>query len=323
MTLIVLAIAWLLGLVAADLLQPAAAALLGLAGAGGLLAALGGKAPRLRLAGLALACAALGGLRLAASQAPSTPQSIQRLNDRGELTVEGLVIDDPRRSADGQRVTLAAERAWVGGRPAQASGLVLATLPTYPERHYGDRLRLSGQLSTPREAERPGQFDYRQYLARKRIFSLMDVKSARLVAESQGGTLWSGLLALRDRARRVLLHELPEPQASLAVGILLGLQSSIPDNVSADFSTTGTSHILVISGWNISIIAAALYRLAEALRLDKRRAFWAILATIWLYTLFKGWTQSNKSDHVCGKVGGTMFITRSHIIVCYIRRRLR
>ena len=51
---------------------------------------------------------------------------------------------------------------------------------------------------------RPGQFDYRQYLARKRIFSLMDAKSARLVAEGQGGALWSGLLALRDRARRSL-----------------------------------------------------------------------------------------------------------------------
>lgn len=302
MTLIFLAIAWLLGLVAADLLHPAAAALLGLAGAGGLLAALAGRAPRLRLAGLALACMALGGLRLAGSQAPSTPQSVQRLNERGELTIEGLVSDDPRRTADGQRVTLAAERAWLGDHLVPASGLVLATLPSYPERHYGEQLRLTGRLTTPREAERPGQFDYRQYLARKRIFSLMDAKSARLVAEGQGGALWSGLLALRDRARRVLLRELPEPQASLAVGILLGLQSSIPSDVSADFSTTGTSHILVISGWNISIIAAALYSLAEGLGVSKRRAFWPILATIWLYALFVGATPTVIRAAVMGTI---------------------
>jgi competence protein ComEC len=37
---------------------------------------------------------------------------------------------------------------------------------------------------------------------------------------------------------------------------------------------------------NISIIAAALYSTAKGLRLPKRKAFWAILFTIWLYTLF-------------------------------------
>jgi competence protein ComEC len=45
---------------------------------------------------------------------------------------------------------------------------------------------------------------------------------------------------------------------------------------------------LVISGWNISIIAAALYTAAESLRISKRKAFWAILSTIWLYTFFVG-----------------------------------
>jgi len=88
----------------------------------------------------------------------------------------------------------------------------------------------------------------------------------------------------------VLLRELPEPQASLAVGILLGLQSSIPADVSANFSATGTSHILVISGWNISIIAAALYSLAEGLNISKRKAFWPSLGMIWLHTLFVGAT---------------------------------
>src|SRR6185312_10071660 len=76
----------------------------------------------------------------------------------------------------------------------------------------------------------------------------------------------------------------------LAVGILLGLQSSIPDDVTATFSATGTSHILVISGWNISIIAAALYAAAGGLKLSQRAAFWAILICIWLYTLLVGAT---------------------------------
>jgi competence protein ComEC len=179
---------------------------------------------------------------------------------------------------------------------------VLVKLPAYPERRYGDRLSLKGMLTTPREAERPGQFDYRAYLVRKRIFALMEPKTARLLSERNASRAWAALLDVRDRARRVLLRELPEPQASLAVGILLGLQSSIPADVAANFSATGTSHILVISGWNITIIAAALYSVAGGLRLSKRKAFWAILACIWLYTLFVGATPTVIRAAVMGTI---------------------
>jgi competence protein ComEC len=213
-----------------------------------------------------------------------------------------VVVEDSRRTAEGQRLLVAAERVVLGGRARAAEGLVLVALPPYPERRYGDRLLLVGALSTPHEAERPGEFDYRQYLARKRIFSLMEPTAVRRLAENQASPFWSALLGLRDHARRVLLRELPEPQASLAVGILLGLQSSIPDDVNATFSATGTSHILVISGWNITIIAAALYSVADGLRLPRRKAFWAILITIWLYTLFVGATPTVIRAAVMGTI---------------------
>lgn len=302
MTLIILAIAWLLGIVVADLLPLPLPLLAAAAVTGGLLAAALGRMPRLRLAALALCCAALGGARLELAQVAATPRSVWLLNDQGDLTLEGVVVEDPKRSEDGQRALIAAERAIVNGKPRVVEGLVLVKLPPYPERRYGDRLRLSGPLTTPREAERPGQFDYRAYLARKRIFALLEPKAARLLSERNGSPAWSALLDLRDRGRRVLLRTLPEPQASLAVGILLGLQSSIPDDVSADFSSTGTSHILVISGWNITIIATALYAVAGGLRLSRTSAFWAILGTIWLYTLFVGATPTVIRAAVMGTI---------------------
>jgi competence protein ComEC len=288
MTLILLAIAWMLGIIAADMLHMPLTPLLVGAAFGGVVAVLAGRMPRVRLAALLLCCAALGGARLDMALVRPTPHSVWLLNDSGDLRIEGVVVDDPKRAEDGQRALIAADRALVGGKTQLVEGLVLVKLPPYPERRYGDRLQLTGALNTPREAERPGQFDYRQYLARKRIFALMEPKTTRLLSTRNGYRVWAALLNVRDSARRVLLRELPEPQASLAVGILLGLQSSIPDDVAANFSATGTSHILVISGWNISIIAAALYSLAEGLQISKRKAFWPILVSIWLYTLFVG-----------------------------------
>jgi competence protein ComEC len=41
---------------------------------------------------------------------------------------------------------------------------------------------------------------------------------------------------------------LPEPQASLLNGILLGDDSGLPADVQDEFRLTGTTHIIAISG---------------------------------------------------------------------------
>ncbi|NIV34463.1 MAG: ComEC family competence protein, partial [Anaerolineae bacterium] len=59
----------------------------------------------------------------------------------------------------------------------------------------------------------------------------------------------------------VLARLVPDPEASLLQGILLGIRSGIPEDLYEDYNTTGTSHIIVISGSNITFIAA-LFALA-------------------------------------------------------------
>jgi competence protein ComEC len=56
------------------------------------------------------------------------------------------------------------------------------------------------------------------------------------------------LYAFKARAKNVIAHILPEPQASLLTGILLGDDSGIPKSVQEAFRTTGTSHVIAISG---------------------------------------------------------------------------
>lgn len=288
MILIYTAIAWLIGLIIADNLTIPIIPSFGVA----MLAALGAiftrKYPRLRLLLLLGCCMAAGACRMAIAAPQPAPGDIVHHVAQGELRMIAVIVEDPQHTENKQRTVLAVERVQVAHRWQPGTGLILATLPVYPERSYGDRLELRGPIKLPREADRPGAFDYRQYLARRGIFTIMEPKTVRLLQEQQGNPLRMALLDLRNHSRRVLTRCLPEPQAALAIGILLGLQSAIPDTVSEAFSITGTSHILVISGWNITIIATALYAIAERMRLSKQHAFWAILVTIWLYTLFVG-----------------------------------
>ena len=48
---------------------------------------------------------------------------------------------------------------------------------------------------------------------------------------------------------------LPEPAAGLAAGILIGLRERVDRELAADFTTTGLSHVVAISGWNIALVA--------------------------------------------------------------------
>jgi competence protein ComEC len=59
---------------------------------------------------------------------------------------------------------------------------------------------------------------------------------------------------------------------------------------------------LVISGWNITIIGAALYRFTDGVRLARHKAFWAILLCIWLYTMFVGATPTVIRAAVMGTI---------------------
>ena len=95
--------------------------------------------------------------------------------------------------------------------------------------------------------------------------------------------------SLRSRLAQNLTRVLPEPQASLAQGIVLGIRSNIPLSLKNDFARSGTAHLLAISGINLSIMAGIL--LSMGIWLFGRRHYlyvWLALGIIWLYALITG-----------------------------------
>ena len=61
----------------------------------------------------------------------------------------------------------------------------------------------------------------------------------------------------RDGRGDAVQRALPEPEAGLAAGILIGLRERVDRTLAADFATAGVSHVVAISGWNIAIVAGA------------------------------------------------------------------
>jgi len=98
------------------------------------------------------------------------------------------------------------------------------------------------------------------------------------------------IFALQARALEMVHRLYPDPESALLAGILLGVESGIPPDVQRAFKDTGTAHIIAISGFNITIIAALCIKVFTRLLGGQRRFLAAVfsLVVISLYTLLVG-----------------------------------
>ena len=136
--------------------------------------------------------------------------------------------------------------------------VVAATLPPFPVVAAGAVVEVDGRLRPP-----PDDDPYGEYLRRTGASGSLDARSLRVVEPPS-----FSLQAARDGAGDALRRALPEPEAGLAAGILIGLRDRVDRDLAAAFTTAGVSHVVAISGWNIAIVAALV---GAALRGRPRR----------------------------------------------------
>jgi len=135
--------------------------------------------------------------------------------------------------------------------------------------HYGDRIRFSAKLTVPRNFRNPGAFDYRSYLADRNIAALGSTKTENV--ERLPGFMGSPIALWRSRLHRGVIakvHEMwPPREAALIDAMVIGEEGFIDRDTRADFQRSGTYHVLVVSGMNVSILAFVVFWTLHRLRL--------------------------------------------------------
>jgi competence protein ComEC len=214
--------------------------------------------------------AAIVALRLLLGPAP--PPVPELPQDRGPWTAVVESVGSPR---DGQQVArLLLETA---GGPVR----VAATLPSYPTVRSGAVVEVGGRLRPPPEDD-----PYGEYLRRTGAAGSLDGRGLTVLAPPTGLSLQPA----RDAAGDALRLALPEPEAGLAAGILVGLRERVDRALAADFATAGASHVVAISGWNIAIVAGLV---AAAMRGRPRRVVSLVIAgTVLAYVVAAGGSPS-------------------------------
>ena len=276
------------GILATDLEVAAPSPGAGMVGAVvvGVAAVLGGRGWAL-VAAVALVGAVAGSWRQAEveSAAADPASSVASLVDGREHTLVGSVTDDPRPRGDRLQIVVSElVVASAEGRPL--ADRLLVWLPRGIDVRTGDRLRLTTRVEL---AEDFDGFAYREYLGRQGVAGIARARSAEVLSGAGGPA--PALAVLRGTLLHGLNHLVPEPEAALGAGILLGVRASIAPEINDAFSTAGLTHVVAISGWNIAIVAAivmALVRPLERTRGGRWTTALAAASTVATYVMLTG-----------------------------------
>jgi competence protein ComEC len=285
LTLVYFGGAWLLGLVVASLTTQTPWPLALLGPGLGIAAALSTRRRAPLALGLVAGLLILGGMwRYEQARPPTEPSGIAAFNDGAAVRLRALVSDEPDERGQSARIRLSAREVWVDSAWEETSGGVLLRSGALPRYRYGDLLEVEGKLETPPVLE---DFNYRDYLARQGIGSLVDYPRVTLLESGRGNPLLEVVHGVRRRLSDALAASLPDPEASLGQGILLGSRSALGPSLTEALNGTSLSHLIAISGYNVTVVAGLVIG-SLALLLGRRQAALAALLAIAAYTILTG-----------------------------------
>ena len=285
MSIVILGIAWLAGIWLASILNWHTNSWLILTGFGLISGLFLRGQPRFRLFLFAAALCGLGAARYNTTVPTIDSNHIAYYNRSVNIILTGIVIDEP--DIRDQRINLRVDAdaiAFPDGASQPVEGTLLVRVPRFPVIPYGARVQLQGKLETP---PTDGDFNYKDYLARQGVHSLMSRPQIQVLSTGHGNPIYHAIYAIKARAQATINSLLPNPQSALLSGILLGNDNGMPVDLAEDFRATGMTHIIAISGFNIAILIAILVALGEPF-FSRRGAVLFAMTGIILYTILVG-----------------------------------
>ena len=240
---------------------------------------------------LFLFCSALGILRL---QSTIVPNQYQELLD-SKQKLEGYITEDPQISSSNQVLTF---------RPKGFSQDVRLTVSLGQEFFYGDWVVVEGKLGDVKNFSE--DFDYQKYLQRFNVYAQMYYPKVLILKSRQLNPIKGFLFKIKAAYIKRAGEFLDEPERSLNVGVLIGGHSNLSKDVVSNFNNTGTSHIIAVSGFNITIIVSALAALAYIF--GRRVYFYIGVGTILSFVIITG---GSASVVRAGIMGFLLLVSRS------------
>ena len=161
-------------------------------------------------------------------------------------------------------------------------GRIQIVTSRYPEFRYGDIVSFEGEIEKPE-----GEFE--GYYLSNRIAGVAVFPKIERIAENKGLRILSALFGFQERFLDGLRRTLPADEASFAGGLVVGNRSSpVSSTLREDLQKSGTSHLVALSGYNITIIIKSLMVALGLASFTRRFRFPLALIIVAFFVLMVG-----------------------------------
>lgn len=248
-----------------------------------------------------IAAIALGFCTVARSVHVPDDSSIERFAPAKNATLTGVIIKQPddRQTKMDYLLRVQTIQATLTGAIVPAHGHILITDKSLSCRFGpGDIVMIRGNLKLPFG---DNESSYKNYLALSSVYATFEVRSCAVTGFDHHFAILRTLWKLRSAFEERITLIYPEPTGSLLAGLLTGSRSGLPQRIHDAFRRTGLSHIVAISGSNITIILGIMTHILFFL--PKRYKLIPSVIGIALFTLFVGGSASVVRAAIMGSIG--------------------
>lgn len=186
---------------------------------------------------------------------------------------QGEVFQEPVLRSKGWQLTVKTE-----------NGNVLVNTELWPAHYYGEVLEVTCRLEAPESEE----FPYDRYLARFNIYSVCYRPTVAILSLDSGNPVYRFIFKVKRKAYKLAQANLPEPEASLVMPVVFGGGQDIAEDITDEFRRTGLTHIMAVSGFNVSLLTVMIGLGLYALGLRRRLVFYVTTVFITSYVIMVG-----------------------------------
>lgn len=227
---------------------------------------------------ISLAC----GIERTSIASTTLPSGFDSLLNKN-VTLEGIVVVPPDIRESSDRLTVEIRKGDSKTRIIASTGLRTAF-------HVGDRVHVSGIFKAPAPFDSDGGrvFRYDQFLAKDGVFAVL--QPAQVYVTGRDQSLWLKFLRaleyIKDTFDAAIEEAIPQPESALAIGLIAGGKQGLGERLLDAFTVAGMLQIVVLSGYNVMIVAEGV--LAALRAVPKRTALIIAAITITLFVLAAG-----------------------------------
>ncbi|MFC1656790.1 ComEC/Rec2 family competence protein [Patescibacteria group bacterium] len=217
-------------------------------------------------------------------------QAFQKQNNASKLigeqkTFVGTIVKDIEVDDKYQKIIIGNIRS----QDQKYTGKILVYLPKYPRYKFGQTLSLEGDINKPIKFK---NFDWQKYLQKEKVYAtsyqpkVKSKKATSLNFQNTGLKIKGFLIAIKNRFIQNINKILSEPESGLLAGILLGMKQNMSEHLLEIFKVVGITHIIALSGYNVTIIVRAFLLLSASW--SRKIAFTSAIIGIVFFVIMTG-----------------------------------